>query len=109
MTRRDLESIPVIVVGMEALNDNMKQRQSESSHFGSQQIMTRGLCLSEHTPAHPMEKAAMAGGDVGGSGIARRGTNCDCIQGVGCIGVTAILCLSGLPADLTASILAHCE
>ena len=49
------------------------------------------------------------GGGVSAAAARRRGTNCDCIQGVGCIGVTAILCLSGLPADLTASILAHGE
>ena len=79
VTRRDLKNIPIMVTGMEALNENQNSRGSTSSHFGSSQIMTRGLCLSEHN----------------GRG------GCDGI------GVTAILCLSGLPADLTASILAH--
>jgi len=74
VTRRDLKNIPIMVVGHEALNDNMKQ----NAHFGSNQIMTRGICLSEH-----------------------------CAGDHNSIGVTAILCLSGLPADLTASILAH--
>lgn len=69
---------------MEALNDNMKEHQND--HFGSNQIMTRGLCLSEQ------ETVAKQNRD-------------DSVQG--CIGVTAILCLSGLPSDLTASILAH--
>ena len=79
VTRQDLKNIPIVVVGMEALNDNMRQQGgSGSGHYKSSQIMTRGLCLSES-----------CGGD---HGIA---------------GVTAILCLSGLPADLTASILAH--
>mmetsp|Transcript_5841 Transcript_5841/g.12777 ORF Transcript_5841/g.12777 Transcript_5841/m.12777 type:complete len:552 (-) Transcript_5841:558-2213(-) len=77
VTRRDLKNIPVVVVGMEALNDNMR-RHSSNAHSGSSQIMTRGLCLSER-----------CGGDHGN------------------VGVTAILCLSGLPSDLTASILAH--
>lgn len=77
VTRRDLKNIPVVVVGMEALNDNLRQHSS-SAHSGSTQIMTRGLCLSER-----------CGGDHGN------------------VGVTAILCLSGLPSDLTASILAH--
>ena len=76
VTRRDLKNIPIMIVGHEALNDNMRRG---SIHFGSNQIMTRGLCLSEHT---------------------RHGPDCG-------IGVTAILCLSGLPSDLTASILAH--
>ena len=84
VTRRDLKSIPILIVGMEALNDNMKRH---SSHFGSSQIMTRGLCLSERTGS---------GSGAGGHG--------GCSDG---IGVTAILCLSGLPSDLTASILAH--
>lgn len=86
VTRQDLKSIPTIVVGMEALNDNMKQTSVSSSgatieqpHFGSSQIMTRGLCLSEHYTDKGPES----------------------------IGVTAVLCLSGLPSDLTASILAH--
>ena len=85
VTRQDLKDIPVMMVGMEALNGNMKGVRND--HFGSHQIMTRGLCLSEHniivTKANKDE-------NVGG-----------------CVGVTAILCLSGLPADLTASILAH--
>ena len=81
VTRRDLKNIPIMVVGMEALNDNT--RTSGSSHFGSHQIMTRGLCLSEHHASSSREK------------------------GCGSVGVTAILILSGLPSDLTASILAH--
>jgi len=84
VTRQDLKSIPIMIVGMEALNDNMKRHSSSGTkggtpHFGSSQIMTRGLCLSEHYPN----------------------------QGPESIGVTAVLCLSGLPSDLTASILAH--
>ena len=85
MTRQDLKDIPVMMVGMEALNDNMKELQNE--HFGSNQIMTRGLCLSEHDAA---AKKQLVNENAGG-----------------CVGVTAILCLSGLPSDLTASILAH--
>ncbi|KAL7531431.1 hypothetical protein ACHAXR_004038 [Thalassiosira sp. AJA248-18] len=86
VTRRDLKNIPIMVVGLEALNDNMRRSENGTSHFGSSQIMTRGLCLSEHT------------GSAGGVGLGGCGDG---------IGVTAILCLSGLPSDLTASILAH--
>ena len=45
VTRRDMENIPVVVVGMEALNDNVKRHGS--GHMGTSQMMTRGLCLSE--------------------------------------------------------------
>lgn len=75
VSRKSLKSIPVMLVGLNALNDNMK-KHSEGVHYKSSQIMTRALCLSEF---------------------------CDGES----VGVTAILCLSGLPSDLTASILAH--
>ena len=84
VTRQDLKDIPVMMVGMEVLNDNMKEIRND--HFGSNQSMTRGLCLSEHDTI----------------GSQNQDENI-----VDCVGVTAILCLSGLPADLTASILAH--
>ncbi len=77
VSRQNLMSFPIMVVGLDALNDNLKEH-SEGVHYGSSQIMTRGLCLSEHSPVSDES-----------------------------IGVTAVLCLSGLPADLTASILAH--
>jgi hypothetical protein len=80
VTRQDLKNIPIMMVGMEALNENM--REIRNDHLGSHQITTRGLCLSEHD--------TVATQDVAGS-----------------VAVTAILCLSGLPSDLTASILAH--
>lgn len=77
VSRKTLLDIPILLVGSEALNDNLRE-YSRGVHYGSSQIMTRGLCLSEHS------------------------TICE-----GSIGVTAVMCLSGLPADLTASILAH--
>ncbi|KAL7466417.1 hypothetical protein ACHAXS_006708 [Conticribra weissflogii] len=77
VSRKSMSDIPVLIVGSDALNDNLKQH-STGVHYQSSQIMTRGLCLSEHCPTS--DEA---------------------------LGVTAILCLSGLPADLTASILAH--
>jgi len=83
VTRRALERIPVMVVGMEALNDNMR-REYRSGAAGH--IMTRGLCLSERCGQHGRDDAGFGG-----------------------VGVTAVLCLSGLPSDLTASILAHGE
>ncbi|KAL7555305.1 hypothetical protein ACHAWF_018986 [Thalassiosira exigua] len=81
VTRKDMEDIPVLIVGTDALNDERRRPGAESDAHGHgdddrHRLTTRGLCLSERH----------RGGDVT---------------------VTAVLCLSGLPADLTASILAH--
>ena len=77
VSRQTLMSIPVMMVGLDALNDNMK-KHSKGVHYKSSQVMTRGLCLSEF-----------------------------CGHNAESVGVNAILCLSGLPADLTKSVLAH--
>ena len=78
-------NIPILLVGMEAMNENVKHRPS-GAHDPSC-AATRGMCLSERIRPRGL------GGGGGGKGF----------------GVTAILCLSGLPADLTASILARGE
>lgn len=92
VTRQDLKSIPVMMVGMEALNDNMKELRN--GHFGSNQILTRGMCLSEHDTTKSARNLQQEKDDDN--------------QEVLTVGVvTAILCLIGLPSDLTASILAH--
>ena len=80
VSRQSLMNIPVMVVGLNALNDNMKSHPSEGIHYKSSQIMTKGLCLSEFSISSHNE---------------------------GKVFVNAILCLSGLPSDLTMSILAH--
>jgi hypothetical protein len=77
VSRQSMSSIPILIVGYEALNDNLKAH-SDGVHYGSSQIMTRGICLSEHSATN-----------------------------AGSLGITAVMCLSGLPADLTASVLAH--
>lgn len=77
VSRHAMGSIPILIVGYDALNDNLKAH-SHGAHYGSSQIMTRGLCLSEHSSTN-----------------------------AGCLAITAVMCLSGLPADLTASVLAH--
>lgn len=78
VSRQTLMDIPVMVVGLNALNDNIKSHPSEGIHYKSSQIMTKGLCLSEYSS-----------------------------HDEGRVFVNAILCLSGLPSDLTMSILAH--
>ena len=80
VTRQDLLKIPIHVVGVETLNNNRRSNMQHSS--GSNPAVTRGLCLSETKGRH---------------GVSSR------------IEVTAILCIVGLPSDLTTSILAHGE
>lgn len=114
-----LRKVPVLIVGYETLNESSRA----SHHNVSSQIMTRGLCLSEHQSnvrsirLHNLRfdrnkrSFAPGDGDSNGDDVEDRGftyfnvpdpskTNPDSR-------VTAILCLSGLPSDLTASVLAH--
>ncbi len=103
VTRRDLINIPILVVGMETMNeynrsnyDNANDDRGQSSESSRRytpprggvrhKSTMRGLCLSERRDGRR---------DTDGTG--------------GGIDVTAILCLSGLPSDLTASILARGE
>lgn len=81
VSRLDLKNIPIVMVGMDALNDNMRELRND--YFGIEQIMTRGLCLSEHHGTATKQDMAAS------------------------VEVSAIFCLSGLPSDLTASICAH--
>ncbi len=87
VTRRVLMNIPILLVGMDAMNENVKHRPS--GEYDPSGAVTRGMCLSERIRPR---------GSGGGGG----GKDFD-------VTVTAILCLCGLPADLTASILAHGE
>lgn len=100
-----MRDIPVLIVGYNALNQQQHQMHN-NVHGGSSQIMTRGLCLSEH----------MRGGGGLGVGVGLLDWGNDISNYVSSTSspssnpnttVTAILCLTGLPADLTCSILAH--
>jgi len=86
-----------------------------ATHGGSSQIMTRGLCLTEHQSGRKFKlaklkynknNASFVSGDVESRGYTffqvpdASKVNPDS-------SVTAILCLSGLPRDLAASVLAH--
>ncbi len=77
MTHQDLAKISIVVVGVEALNENSWSK----SHYHSSNV-TRILC--------PFGRIGQGHLYIGGG-----------------IGVTAILCLSGLPSDLMACNLAH--
>lgn len=83
VTRQDLMNIPICVVGTDVMSERVK-RGASGAHKHSVSV-TRGLCLFERT-----KPRNSAGVDRG-------------------VGVMAILCLHGLPADLMASILAHGE
>lgn len=98
--------IPVLIVGHDALNDAQK---GNSAHSGSSQIMTRGICLSEYTTTSPRRLSlSNMRYDPRRNQFTQRGNDqyFD-FPTRATSSVTAILCLSGLPADLTASILAH--
>jgi hypothetical protein len=83
VTSQDLMNIPICLVGTEVMNERVQCGALEA-HKGSVSV-TRGLCLFERTK---LRNSAAGGRSVR---------------------VMAILCLHGLPADLTASILAHGE
>ena len=127
----EMRSIPILIVGHDALNEQMHSvggSSASGSHESASHIMTRGLCLSEHQCGQRFvlprlrfdsTKGSFVSSIAGSSGEStittasgytffevpdakkpstRSNPNST---------VTAILCLSGLPSDLTASILAH--
>ena len=118
-----MKDIPILIVGHNALNDQMMN--STGRHGGSSQIMTRGLCLSEHQrgvnfmlPHMRFDRkrssflpSVTATSTSSNSKSDNNGYTYFQIPDASTSNpnsnVTAILCLSGLPADLTASILAH--
>jgi hypothetical protein len=108
-----MRDIPILIVGHDALNDQMKR--NDTSHGDSSQILTRGLCLTEHKNCNSFKLPSMRFDDstlsfettdlydkgfeyYDVSNASKANPNAT---------VFAILCLMGLPRDLTASILAH--
>ncbi len=109
----ELRKVPILVVGYEALNAQMLA--SGAAHGGSSQIMTRGLCLTEHQSGRRFKLAKLkfdkdnssfVSGDVEAQGYTYFQVP-DANKANPDASVTAILCLSGLPRDLAASVLAH--
>jgi hypothetical protein len=106
-----MKQIPILIVGHDALNGQMGRH----GHGGSSQIMTRGLCLSEHQRGSNFllprmrfdrKQSTFLPSDSQSEGYTYFQIP-DASASNPNATVTAILCLSGLPADLTASILAH--
>jgi hypothetical protein len=108
-----MQDVPILITGYKSLNEQMKQ--TGGVHGGSMQIMTRGVCLTEHQSGRKLkvtklrfnkEGKSFNKADAEDSGFTffqvpdAHKVNPDS-------SVTCILCLSGLPRDLTASVLAH--
>jgi len=110
----DMREVPVLIVGYKSLNEQMKQ--TGGVHGGSTQIMTRGVCLTEHQTSGRKLKATSLRFDNRKQSFEKRGEHekgftflqvPDANKVNPDSSVTCILCLSGLPKDLTASVLAH--
>lgn len=108
---RGMSDIPILIVPHDALNAQLQH----SNHQGSSQIMTRGLCLSEHQIGSNFFLSRLrfdknAGSFLPSDDESRGHTYFripDASKTNPQTNVTAILCLTGLPSDLCASILAH--
>mmetsp|Transcript_13460 Transcript_13460/g.19012 ORF Transcript_13460/g.19012 Transcript_13460/m.19012 type:complete len:757 (+) Transcript_13460:75-2345(+) len=110
---KGMSDVPILIVGYDALNDQL--RNAGGAHGLSSQIMTRGLCLTEHQSGRRLklsrlkfdkQNQSFEACDVEEQGF----TFFQVPDADKCnpdASVTAILCLSGLPRDLTASVLAH--
>ena len=106
-----MKDVPILVVGYDALNEQIQN----SAHNGSSQIMTRGLCLSEHQSGRRIALHRMRfnrnNKSFTPSDAEAQGYTYFQVPDASKINphssITAILCMSGLPSDLTASILAH--
>mmetsp|Transcript_37822 Transcript_37822/g.58583 ORF Transcript_37822/g.58583 Transcript_37822/m.58583 type:complete len:593 (-) Transcript_37822:204-1982(-) len=110
---KDFREVPILVVGYNALNDQMNN--TSNVHGGASQIMTRGLCLTEHESGRRFRMNRMKFDRNHMSFVANdaedRGFTYFQVPDASKVNpdasVTAILCLSGLPRDLSASVLAH--
>jgi hypothetical protein len=110
---KDFREVPVLIVGYNALNDQMSK--GNNVHGGASQIMTRGLCLTEHESGRRFRNELMKFDKSNKSFVASdaedRGFTYFQVPDASKVNpsasVTAVLCLSGLPKDLTASVLAH--
>lgn len=107
----EMREIPILVVGQAALNEN-QLKDGTSVHGDSSQIMTRGLCLSEHDGSMSFRVPSQRFNDSTASFEACNHSgfldfDVGNLKGNSNSEVMAILCLSGLPRDLTASVLAH--
>mmetsp|Transcript_6327 Transcript_6327/g.13265 ORF Transcript_6327/g.13265 Transcript_6327/m.13265 type:complete len:583 (+) Transcript_6327:269-2017(+) len=105
-----MKDIPILIVGHDTLNEQTGGQNG--GHGESSQIMTRGLCLSEFNMRRARQisiprlyfdeqrrsfRGELRPFDFQEPPLVENGR----------ASITAILCLSGLPLELTASVLAH--
>lgn len=108
-----MKSIPILIVGHDVLNE--QQRNEHNFHGGTEQLMTRGICLSEHQRGFNFRLPSLRFHSKLASFLPTDATSSghtyfripSAMESNPNSSVTAIMCLCGLPADLTASILAH--
>jgi hypothetical protein len=104
---RQMENIPILIVGQDGLNDPSVRGSDHGEN-------TRGLCMYEYT-YHPLGghlKEYLHNYRRGKNNSSTTSKAVSSVlnmvtKGLTSSNVTAILCLKGLPRDLTASILAH--
>ena len=110
---KNLKQIPVLIVGYNALENQMAN--AGSFHAGSSQIMARGLCLTETAGGMRFKMNRMKFNEESKGFIASdaedRGFTYFQVPDSQKVNpdttVTAVMCLSGLPRDLAAGVLAH--
>jgi len=109
----DMKDVPILIVGYESLNNHMQV--AGANHGGSSQILTRGLCLTEHQSGKRVKLSSVKfdknDHSFSALNVQEKGFTFfqvpDACKKNPDASVTAILCLSGLPRELTASVLAH--
>jgi hypothetical protein len=98
----DMGEIPVLSVAFQTLNE----RSTYSAHTASSGPVTRGLCMTEtETSSHTIQVPSLSWEGRGGGYRVRNVSYA--LPKTSKSHVQAILVLSGLPRDLTKSILAH--
>ena len=97
-----LRDIPILNVGSEILTEQM--RYHNCIHGSSKHTTCRGMCLTDHSQASLNAPSLYFDSSSQSFSRVDRGSS---VAFSGGAAVSAILCLSGLPRDLTASILAH--
>lgn len=86
-----LRNLPILLVGSETLLGQM--REQNHIHWSSSHPLTSGLCLTE--PSRRENEVSRYSSSSSSSNYKHK------------VDVISILCLTGLPSDLTASVLAH--
>lgn len=105
-----MKDVPILLVGLETLSSQMS---CSCGHYGAKQIMCSGLCLTDHQSNHGFRVKLTS------MTYQSSTSSFETLDGVreyeiphqqnhsSGVSLSAILCLCGLPRDLTAAVLAH--